>query len=213
VPRQAVRLPGEGPIRRAQRIVSYTGGSENDRTNVAEVEDGARLMERVRARDVDAFEQLYDAYHRLVFGIALRITNDPALAEDVTQSIFLKLWTAPETFRDGNFAGWLSRVTRNRTLDAVRSRANRPTDEIPVDLPAEALTDAAVFARIDAQRVRGALSALSDEQRTPIELGFFGGITHEEIARRTGIPLGTVKTRIRTGLRRMRETLTEAVSR
>ena len=117
------------------------------------------------------------------------------------------------SFREGNFAAWLSRVTRNRTLDALRSRATRATEDIPVDLPAEASTDAAVFANIDAQRVRGALSVLNDEQRTPIELGFFGGITHEEIARRTGIPLGTIKTRIRSGLRRMRETLTEAVSR
>lgn len=177
------------------------------------MEDGARLMERVRARDVDAFEQLYDGYHRLVFGIALRIASDAALAEDVTQAIFLKLWSSPDTFREGNFAAWLSRVTRNRALDAVRSRANRPLEEIPADVPAEASTDATVFARIDAQRVRGALSTLSEEQRTPIELGFFAGITHEEIAQRTGIPLGTIKTRIRTGLRRMRESLSEAVSR
>ncbi len=177
------------------------------------MEDGARLMERVRARDVDAFERLYDGYHRLVFGIALRIAHDAALAEDVTQSIFLTLWSTPEAFRDGNFAAWLSRVSRNRTLDALRSRAARPAAEIPADLPAEGSTETLVFARIDAQRVRGALSALSDEQRTPIELGFFGGITHEEIARRTGIPLGTIKTRIRAGLRRLRESLNEAVSR
>ena len=177
------------------------------------MEDGARLMERVRARDVEAFEQLYDGYHRLVFGIALRIASDAALAEDVTQSIFLKLWSAPDAFREGNFSGWLSRVTRNRALDALRSRANRPTDDIPADIPAEASTDATVFARIDAQRVRGALSALSEEQRASIEMGFFAGITHEEIARRTGIPLGTIKTRIRTGLRRMREMLNETVSR
>jgi RNA polymerase sigma-70 factor (ECF subfamily) len=177
------------------------------------VEDGARLMERVRARDVDAFEQLYDGHHRLVFGIALRIAGDAALAEDVTQSVFLKLWSAPEAFREGNFAGWLSRVARNRALDIVRSRANQPSAEISADIPAEASTDATVFARIDAQRVRGALSMLSEEQRAPIEMGFFAGVTHEEIALRTGIPLGTVKTRIRTGLRRMRETLTETVSR
>jgi RNA polymerase sigma-70 factor (ECF subfamily) len=170
-------------------------------------------MERVRARDVDAFEALYDGYHRLVFGIALRVAGDAALAEDITQSIFLKLWSAPEAFRDGNFSAWLSRVTRNRALDALRGRAVRPTVELPVDLPAEWSTDAAVFARIDAQRVRGALAALGEEQRTPIELGFFGGITHEEIARRTGIPLGTIKTRIRSGLRRMRDALREAVSR
>lgn len=177
------------------------------------MEDGARLMERVRARDVDAFEQLYDGYHRLVFGIALRIASDTTMAEDVTQSIFLKLWSSPDTFREGNFAGWLSRVTRNHTLDVVRSRANQPAGAVPADIPAEASTDATVFARIDAQRVRGALSELSEEQRTPIELGFFAGITHEEIALRTGIPLGTIKTRIRTGLRRMRESLTGAVSR
>jgi RNA polymerase sigma-70 factor (ECF subfamily) len=170
-------------------------------------------MERVRARDVAAFEALYDGYHRLVFGIALRMTSNAAIAEDVTQSIFLKLWSAPGAFREGNFAAWLSRVTRNRTLDAVRSSANRPSAEIPVDLPSEGSIEDTVFERIDAQRVRGALSALDDDQRTPIELGFFGGITHEEIARRTGIPLGTIKTRIRTGLRRMRESLSEAVSR
>jgi RNA polymerase sigma-70 factor (ECF subfamily) len=169
-------------------------------------------MERVRTRDVDAFEQLYDGYHRLVFGIALRMTGDATMAEDITQSVFLKLWSAPDAFRDGNFSAWLSRVTRNRVLDLLRSRANKPAGEIPADLPAELSLDDDVFARIDAERVRLALAALSDDQRTPIELGFFGGITHEEIARRTGIPLGTIKTRIRIGLRRMRETLVEAVS-
>ncbi len=169
-------------------------------------------MERVRTRDVDAFEQLYDGYHRLVFGIALRMTSDATMAEDITQSVFLKLWSAPDAFRDGNFSAWISRVTRNRVLDLLRSRANKPAGEIPADLPAELSLDDDVFARIDAERVRAALAALSEEQRTLIELGFFAGATHEEIARRTGIPLGTIKTRIRTGLRRMRESLVEAVS-
>jgi RNA polymerase sigma-70 factor (ECF subfamily) len=170
-------------------------------------------MERVRTRDVDAFEQLYDGYHRLVFGIALRMTSDATMAEDITQSVFLKLWSTPDAFRDGNFAAWISRVTRNRVLDILRSRAAKPAIEIPVDLPAEVSLDDDVFARIDAQRVRSALAALSDDQRTAIEMGFFGGITHDEIAQRTGIPLGTIKTRIRTGLRRMREALVESVSR
>ena len=169
-------------------------------------------MERVRARDVDAFEQLYDGYHRLVFGIALRMTSDATMAEDVTQAVFLKLWSAPDAFRDGNFSAWLSRVARNRVLDILRSRSSKPAEEIPADLPAEVSLDDAVFARIDAQRVRSALASLNDEQRSLIEMGFFGGITHEEIARRTGIPLGTIKTRIRTGLRRMRVVLHEAVS-
>ena len=135
------------------------------------------------------------------------------MAEDITQSVFLKLWSAPGAFRDGNFSAWISRVTRNRVLDILRSRAAKPAIEIPVDLPAEVSLDDDVFARIDAQRVRSALAALSDDQRTAIEMGFFGGITHDEIAQRTGIPLGTIKTRIRTGLRRMREALVESVSR
>jgi RNA polymerase sigma-70 factor, ECF subfamily len=170
-------------------------------------------MDRVRGRDAGAFEALYDAYHRLVFAIALRMTDDTGTAEDVTQSVFLTLWTTPEAFRGGAFAAWLSRVTRNRVLDVLRSRAGRATAEIPLDLPAHGSTADEAFERIDAERVRAALAALGEDQRTIIELGFFGGITHEEIARRTGIPLGTVKTRIRTGLRRMREVLSEALSR
>jgi RNA polymerase sigma-70 factor (ECF subfamily) len=170
-------------------------------------------MERVRVRDVDAFEQLYDGYHRLVFGVALRMTSDATMSEDITQSVFMKLWSAPEAFRDGNFSAWLSRVVRNRVLDVLRSRSNRATDEIPADLPADGSIDDDVLSRIDAQRVRSALSTLSDDQRVLIEMGFFGGITHDEIARRTGIPLGTIKTRIRTGLRRLRDTLAETVSR
>lgn len=170
-------------------------------------------MERLRARDPVAFEHLYDAYHRLVFGIALRMLSDTTMAEDLTQSVFLKIWSSPEAFRDGNFSAWLARVTRNRALDVLRSRAAHSASEIPADIPAEGNIDDIVFSKIDSQRVRSALAALPDEQRSPIEMGFFGGITHEEIARRTGIPLGTVKTRIRTGLRRLRGDLQSAVSR
>lgn len=170
-------------------------------------------MERLRARDAAAFEHLYDAYHRLVFGIALRMLSDTTMAEDLTQSVFLKIWSSPESFRDGNFGAWLSRVTRNRALDVLRSRASRPEGEISADIPMDGTIDDVVFAKIDSQRVRSALAGLPDEQRSPIEMGFFGGITHEEIARRTGIPLGTVKTRIRSGLRRLRDDLHGAVSR
>jgi RNA polymerase sigma-70 factor (ECF subfamily) len=170
-------------------------------------------MERIRARDPAAFEHLYDAYHRLVFGIALRMLSDATMAEDLTQSVFLKIWSSPDSFRDGNFGAWLSRVTRNRALDVLRSRASHTEAEVPADIPTEGSIDDIVFAKIDSQRVRTALAALPEEQRAPIEMGFFGGITHEEIARRTGIPLGTVKTRIRSGLRRLRGDLQSAVSR
>ncbi len=134
-------------------------------------------------------------------------------AEDLTQAVFLKIWSQPEAFQSGNFGGWIARVTRNRALDTLRSCALRAEGAMPVDVPLEGALDEAVLARLEGQRVRVALGSLPDEQRFPLELGFFGGITHEEIAQRTGIPLGTIKTRIRTGLRRLRESLNEAVSR
>lgn len=170
------------------------------------------LIERVKARDAKAFETLYDAHSRLVYGLALRMLGDAAGAEDVTQSVFLKVWNSPELFRGGNFAAWIARVTRNRALDVLRSRASRNEAELPEALPESEPMEDQAFARIDAQRVRAALAALPAEQREPIELGFFRGITHEEIARRSGTPLGTVKTRIRSGLRKLRAALDHAVT-
>ena len=169
-------------------------------------------MERIRARDADAFEALYDAYHRLVYGVALRMVGDVASAEDITQAVFLKVWSAPNLFRSGNFGAWIVRVTRNRALDALRSRASHQESALPESLPESESIEDVTFAHIDADRVRAALDLLPREQREPIELGFFGGITHEEIARRSGIPLGTIKTRIRTGLRRLRSALESAVT-
>lgn len=169
-------------------------------------------MARVRKRDSAAFELLYDGYHRLVYGIALRILGDGPGAEDVTQAVFLKLWSSPESFEQGNFSAWIARVTRNRSLDVVRSRALRPQSEIPETMPADDALEDTAFATLDAAFVRSALARLPDEQRKPIELGFFGAFTHEEIARQTGIPLGTIKTRIRTGLRKLRAQLDGVVT-
>jgi len=169
-------------------------------------------MERVRARDADAFELLYDRYHRLVYGVALRMLADPLAAEDVTQAVFLKLWSAPALFREGNFGAWIARVARNRAFDVLRSRSSQGEPQLGDELSAaDALEDTAL-ARIDAERVREALAQLPPDQREAIELGFFGGATHEQIARQTGLPLGTVKTRIRTGLRRLRGTLESVVT-
>jgi RNA polymerase sigma-70 factor, ECF subfamily len=176
------------------------------------IEDVGVLMNRIKQRDPQAFEQLYDAHHQLVYGVAFRMLADRPAAEDLTQSVFLKVWNAPELFRGGNFAAWLVRVTRNRALDMLRSRSARAESELPEALPENETLEDLAFARIDAQRVREALAGLPAEQREPIELGFFGGITHEEIARRSGTPLGTIKTRIRSGLRKLRSTLGEAVT-
>jgi RNA polymerase sigma-70 factor (ECF subfamily) len=169
-------------------------------------------MQQILQRDVSAFERLYDGYHRLVFGIAVRMTADATTAEDLTQSVFMKIWSSPELFRGGNLTAWLARVTRNRCLDHLRSNAAKPMDELPLDLRVDGEMDDSVFLKLDAERVRRALELLPIEQRAPIEMGFFGGATHEEIARRTNVPLGTIKTRIRTGLRRMRNELQEVAS-
>lgn len=169
------------------------------------------LMARVRDRDGAAFEQLYDEYHRLVYGIALRMLTDVAAAEDVTQSVFLKLWTQPDSFESGNFGAWIARVSRNRSLDMLRTRAARPQEEMPEALPTDDGLEDTVFANVNGDLVRSALSQLPDEQRGLIEMGFFGGVTHEEMARQTRTPLGTVKTRIRAGLRRLRAALDGAI--
>jgi RNA polymerase sigma-70 factor (ECF subfamily) len=168
-------------------------------------------MARIRTHDADAFETLYDAYHRLVYGVAFRMLGDAPSAEDVTQAVFLKIWSSPNLFASGNFAGWIVRSTRNRALDVLRSKA-RNLGELPEQQPANDDLEEHAFASIDANVVRAALKQLPPEQRDPIEMGFFGGITHEEIARRTGVPLGTVKTRIRAGLRRLRAALEGTVT-
>ena len=110
------RIEGTETSRRKQEIVT---------------EDADVLMERVRARNADAFEALYDAHHRLVYGVALRMLGDAPGAEDVTQAVFVKVWTSPELFRGGNFGAWIVRITRNRALDVLRSRATRNEGELP----------------------------------------------------------------------------------
>lgn len=170
-------------------------------------------MRRIHHRDAAAFEAIYDAFHRLVFGIALRMLADPAAAEDVVQGVFLTVWTRPEAFREGNVGAWLARVARNRCLDVLRSRAARPEGEMPLDVASEESLDDTIFTRLACADVRAGLARLPADQRTPIEMGFFEGITHEEIARRTGKPLGTIKTRIRTGLRALRTHLERTSAR
>jgi RNA polymerase sigma-70 factor, ECF subfamily len=169
-------------------------------------------MERVREGDTTAFEALYDGYHRLVYGVALRVLSDPAGAEDVTQAVFMKLWSNPDLFRTGNFGAWIVRVARNRAFDALRSKAARPEDQFPDAIPAQDTLEDSAMAQLDAESVRAAIAQLPEEQRNLIELGFFGGVTHQEMAKTTGLPLGTVKTRIRSGLRRLRNTLDGVVA-
>ena len=162
--------------------------------------------------DADAFEALYDKYSRLVYGVAFRVLADAAAAEDVTQGVFLKIWRSPDAFRGGNLEGWLVRVARNAAIDVVRARTARPEVEFPASLPGEETLEETAFAKLENERVRRAVAELAEGERALIELGFFGGVTHQELARRTGIPLGTVKTRMRTALRKLRAMLEGAVT-
>lgn len=168
------------------------------------------LVRRLASRDdgaFEAFEVLYDAYHRTVLGIGLRLLGDAASAEDVTQAVFLKLWTNPSSFRGGSLAAWIGRVARNAGLDILRQRSTRRRAEIAADVPVDAALEDTVLAHLDALHVRSALRRLPETERLLIEMGFFSGMTHHGVATETGLPLGTVKTRIRTGLHRLRDTL------
>ena len=169
-------------------------------------------MERVAARDTAAFETIYDRYHRLVHGIAYRILADVAAADDVTQSVFLKLWRMPTAFHGGNFEAWLARVTRNQTLDVLRARDQQTSDDTEEREDIAQSTESTALANADASAVRAALWRLAPEEREPIELAYFGGLTQQRIAQRTGIPLGTVKSRMRAALHKMRAVLEQSLS-
>lgn len=170
------------------------------------------LVARVGRGDHDAFAALYDRHSALVYGLARKLLGDGAPAEDATQSVFLQVWSRPDSFRGGNFAAWIARVTRNACLDTLRSAAVRLREpEFPDDVAAEIAVEDDVVERIRARDVGGALIALPDDQRAAIELAYFGGLSYREVAQKLGQPEGTVKSRIRMGLRRLAEALGDEV--
>lgn len=171
------------------------------------IRDGETLMRRVARGESAAFESLYKSHHGLVFGIALRLLGDTASAEDLTQSVFLKVWANAGAFKGGRLDAWISRVARNGGLDVLRQRSTRAETDLPADVPLDGALEDAVIACVDARRVRAALADLPQKERSLIELGYFGGLTYYRVATETGVPLGTVKTRIRSGLHRLREAL------
>ena len=160
-----------------------------------------------------ALEALYDRYRAMAYAIAIRITADPTLAEDVVQDAFLGVWRHAERYVEGrgSVKTWLLSIVHHRAIDAVRRR--RPASELPdPELPAPAQLVSAdvwpeVAGRLDAIEVRAAMASLSDVQREAIELAYWGGLSQTEIAERTGAPLGTVKSRMRLGLLTLRRSL------
>ena len=179
-----------------------------------------RLMHAIALRDETAFAVLYDRYVDLVYSASLRVLADAGLAEDATQDIFVRLWRRPETFvpERGRFLSWLMSVVRNRAVDELRARGRRrkregtsPTEseeDAMAALPSED-DDPATTAQIHEQQVlvRGALCTLPIDQRRALELAYFKGLTQQEIAFILHEPLGTVKTRIRLGMQKLRRAL------
>ena len=162
------------------------------------------LLQSIRQRDEQAMAKLFARHSRLVYSVALRVLKDPHLAEDVLQEVFMQMWRKPlELLSDGgNFTAYLAVATRNRCIDLLRQQ--RPTDDVDslqIASSYNLANDAEQHILLD--RVRIAVRELPQEQRSSLEMAFFEGLTHTEIAQNTGLPLGTVKTRIRTALQRL----------
>ena len=175
------------------------------------------LMTLVDRRDPDAFAVLYDRHGGAAYSLAHRIVGDPAIAEDVTQEAFISVWRSGARFdaARGSVRSWTLGIVRNRAIDALR-RASGPAPKLDLDddaalesRPSDELTDSQAIRRETSRRVQGALRELPAEQSEVIGLAYFGGFTHSEIADMLGMPLGTVKGRMRLGLEKIRVTLAE----
>lgn len=174
-------------------------------------------MRRIAARDRDALAELYDLHAPAIMGLCLRILHDRFEAEDTVEEVFFELWLRADRYdpERGRPIAYLVTLARSRALDRLRARRRRPgptadaeVDETPAgpDLgPSSPLEDALAAER--RLKIQGLLEALHSTQRTAIELSFFRGLTHREISERLGEPLGTIKTRIRQGLIRLRDAL------
>ncbi len=164
------------------------------------------LLDRVRRGDEAAMAVLFDRYSKVVYSVSLRVLREPASAEDVLQEIFMQVWRNPGSFLEtkGSLGGWLAVVARNRSIDTLRRR--RPTDQVEEIALASSFNLAEEAERNNMmERARAAILHLPQEQRKTLEMAFFDGLTHTEIAEMTGDPLGTVKTRIRSALLTLRK--------
>ena len=176
----------------------------------------AEVMRRIREGDRGAVDELYQRFRRPAFALARRILADDALAEDVLQEVFLSVWRDPAAFDRGrgSVASWLLAVVHHKAVDAVRREESQrrrqvmAEDELALDAPlATRDVEEEAWSRVVADQVRTALGVLSAPQREALTLAYYGGYTQREVAALTGTPLGTVKTRMLAGMRRLRQEL------
>jgi RNA polymerase sigma-70 factor, ECF subfamily len=183
--------------------------------NLAHLSDEALLALASRA-DENALGELYDRYGRVAYGLALRIVRDRSLAEDAVQEAFLAVWRSAGAFlaEQGKPSTWILTLVHRRAVDIVRREERRradPLDDLePHDAARSEATDEEAWLRAQRQVVQEALRKLAPEQREVIELAYYGGFTQSELAEKLGQPLGTIKSRMFAGLKRLRELLAEA---
>jgi RNA polymerase sigma-70 factor (ECF subfamily) len=178
------------------------------------------LMPLIGEKDPEAFEVFYDRHGGVAYSLAYRIVGEKAAAEDVTQEAFISIWKSGARFdrARGSVRSWMLSIVRNRAIDALRSRAGKAPkltfddDAVLEQRPSEQLTEDEAMRRETATEIRGALGELPGEQSKVIELAYFGGFSQSEISRMLGVPLGTVKGRMRLGLEKIRGELAEGLA-
>ncbi len=180
--------------------------------------DDLQLLERIAAKDRDALNDLYSRYMTPVYSLSLHMLKQPSLAEEVTQDVFLNIWLKAESFNSGrgNPRSWIMSVTHHRVVDVIRSRRRSTvmTDPEGYDtlerLPSSGPSvESQVTQRLDRERIEKALDTLPDNQREVIELAYFEGYSQSEMADLLGQPLGTIKTRVRLAMQKLKAALQE----
>ena len=165
------------------------------------------LVSAIRSGDEQAMAELYERYSAIVYSVALRVLGDTAAAEDILQEVFMHFWRTPDVFdaTRGSLPGWLAVISRNRAIDSLRKRrAETDIADVVVSIEPD-LASGTDWSRA-LEKIRSVLGGMPSTQRSALEMAFFEGLTHSEIAAKTGEPLGTIKTRIRAGLVILRKT-------
>ncbi len=178
------------------------------------------LMPLIGEKDPEAFEVFYDRHGGVAYSLAYRIVGEKAAAEDVTQEAFISIWKSGARFdrARGSVRSWMLSIVRNRAIDALRSRAGKAPkltfddDAVLEQRPSGELTEDEAMRNETATEIKGALGELPGEQSKVIELAYFGGFSQSEISRMLGVPLGTVKGRMRLGLEKIRGELAEGLA-
>ncbi|GAB4578962.1 MAG: sigma-70 family RNA polymerase sigma factor [Anaerolineales bacterium] len=179
--------------------------------NISSLEDEA-LISLIARKQVEALGELYDRYSRLVFSLALYMVDDQPAAEEITQDAFTRLWVQADSYRpeQAKVKTWLVTIARNRAIDELRRRKVRPTSALLEEVweTSSNNLEEMVDGRAQSVRVRAALSTLPSEQRQVMVMAYFGGYSQAEISTELAMPLGTVKTRMRLAMQKLRQLLT-----